>query len=185
MRKNHFLIFAVTIMLLWSFFNDKTTTVYGASETTVMKPIFDGNDGVTEPKLMFKNCKGWDEGVDHLNWGGKNLPTKFKKEFKSLTITYINEWWSCSNRIVSITRWYFEYPSDAALYPTIASSGILGSCGFPGWQPKADIGDNTYWLSPYIVIFSKDKTLVRIEVNSRVFGKDYTEKIARAIEKKL
>ncbi|MDQ7839260.1 MAG: hypothetical protein RDU59_12300 [Thermodesulfobacteriota bacterium] len=50
---------------------------------------------------------------------------------------------------------------------------------------RAFVGDKTCWISANILLFTKGKALVRIEVNPHNLGKNYTLKIAESIVKKL
>jgi len=158
-----------------------------ASDWKSMSPIFDGNAG--NVKLHFEHCKGY----DHItNWKGVTGAEKMKKNFKSKQWTKAEEVWT-GYGIVTIYRWYFDCPEDAVLYPE--TNLVTGSMMFPGWAnnsselpkwaDKAFVGDKTCWLSSDTLIFTKGKVLVRIDVNPPTLGKDYTQKIAENIVKKL
>ena len=156
------------------------------SEDRPMSPIFDGKDGLY-PELKLIRCYGYDQtfkpGI-YSNLG-----------FRSTKVTRIDESWAAKKakntsntyigRLINITRYYFQYSNDPLVYFKLPDERVATSSAIPPWPEKADIGEKTIWFSDDYVIFVKGKVLVQLHVNSNKLDKNYIEKIARIIEKRL
>lgn len=151
-------------------------------------PIFDGYVGNNSYQL--DDCYE-DIGIMGSDFFSRSFASeKLKKNFKSKQWSKIKETWSSPLGGLTIYRYRFESPQDAILYPETGYSPI-SSPGFlnKGWSNTVDIGDKTCWVTPFIVLFTKDKFLVRISFSSSVLSEkqmnEYVRKIAENIVKKL
>lgn len=154
------------------------------SELPKSKPVWNGKDGLYPDLLMDYST------IEELYKG--ELPDEF---FKSSKLYRASEcWWSgvrpknaqasWVGRIITIRRWYFEYPEDACNFATLPGK-VTGSSKFPEWDKKAEFGDKSVWLGSQRIIFVTGSVLVDIDVNSRGIGREYVRKIARFVENRL
>lgn len=165
-------IFILIVISTVSFSQDVNEIEPGSKP---MKAFFDGNDGLLPP-LTLQSCFG-----DNYHTSDEDPP--MPNEFKSKKWTRIDEWWKGKSRILTITRWYFEYPQDALIYHKIRGIGTSSPFTFPGWAK--DIGDGNFWCGDKCVFFVKKNVTVSVSVNSKILGKSYIESIAKRIAEKL
>lgn len=173
----NFILFVV-IMVIGSILFLLDKNIFASDERVDMPPAFDGS---TDSKLRFDYCKGEDAMNTWGEWKGG--PREVCKKLKSKQWKDIKEVWGGQGPLITIYRWVFDCPEDALLFPE--SGMVTASLLFPGWSNTRDIGDKTCWIGPDIVLFTKGKTLVRIEVNPGNLGKEYTRRIAEVVAKKL
>ncbi len=141
-------------------------------------PVFDGNDGTTS-QLKLISCYSTEYYV-------KDQRESISEGFKSKKWACTGESWNGPRGIVYIRRWVFDFPGDALIMPEHALSSMLGRDSynkkFPGWSKG--MGERYFWIEKSL-IFVKGRIVVAVGVNSTILGKDYVEKIARIMERKL
>ena len=182
------IFFFVIIVFIWRICDITYPKIEAADFHKQMTPIIDNK---IFSDLDFKYCRGYESYPD---WNNKELqysvPEKAKNEFKSKKWTRIEELWkNKQNRSLTIYRWYFDYPEDAALFAESFPVLLGSSFPFDGWSKAPDIGDKTSWWGDDIVVFTKGKVLVKIVFNTGINTtkepKLYLRRIAEYIAKKL
>ncbi|MHC9543254.1 MAG: hypothetical protein AB9903_27400 [Vulcanimicrobiota bacterium] len=181
MKKLRFSLLMVLFLILISI-----NQAYCDSEDRPMSPIFDGKDGLY-PELKLIRCYGYDQTFNPGIYSDLG--------FQSTKVIRIDESWAAKKakntpdtyigRLINITRYYFQYSNDPLVYLKLPDDRITTSSVIPPWPEKADIGEKTIWFSDDYVIFVKGKVLVQLHVNSKKLYRNYIEKIAHIIEKKL
>lgn len=119
---------------------------------------------------------------------GNLLPYEIKKQWKTKRVKYATETWSSTERIIIIERWYFANHNDALLYPYMPNHEISGAIPFHGWSQPPDppwLGNASCWINNTILVFTKENVLVKINVQSSLRERAYTELIAKNILKKI
>lgn len=150
-----------------------------------MRPLFHGQDGITTPPLHLRSFH--QETVA--------LHPYHPPLLHSTALVRAQEVWYSGRppsdvppdwvgRSVTITCWYFDTRQDALTYPKIPAR-VWGTTAFPGWEPSAGIGQAARWNGPKMLVFAQGRVLVRVDVNSKKLGRDYTERIAQAVEARL
>jgi hypothetical protein len=109
------------------------------------------------------------------------------KGLRSKKILYAEECWvrkQDPGGIVYVKRWYFQNAHDALLWPEIEDMRF--GFTFREWPPKKpEVGDKDLWMGENRVLFAKGKVIVRVEVNSKKLGKEFTIRVAKNIAQKL
>lgn len=148
-------------------------------------PLFDGQDGIEAPQLRLKHCNARLLDVALAPSSAQTDRVYNRLEFwttdRPPSIPVPTGW---IGRSVTVQLWRLNSVADARAWPKKPMAKVWRTTRFPGWN-ASDVGDVTCWSGDRTVVFAKGVTVVRLDVNSRLLGRDYTARIATALADKL